>query len=319
MEKEVKSKYNLGFYGSGEIAGKIAESISVFNESIVKYGVASRNYQNALKFKKNRDIENVYMNYDEMLSDSNIDIIYISTPTAFHYEHVKACLKAGKHVMCEKPLTETYEQAFELFQLAESKKLVLLDGLWSMYMPIVDSIKSIVNENKIGRIKYLSASLGYPTINHTDKSIKYNLFDYEIYPLSFCLLILGDQYKKIKSKSKLFKDIIISNKSIFFYDQCTAKIRASLRYRDSNCLFILGEKGIIFSRNYWFGNKPLFILQFPFKFTTIKHSHLVNGYEYELTELLQRIKNEVYKNIQCGFINGLNIYRANDIIKKVTP
>lgn len=70
-----------------------------------------------------------------MLSCDEIDIIYVSMPTKYHYEAVKQCLNYGKHVVCEKSLTDSCERAKELFELAKDRNLFLMDALWSMFFP----------------------------------------------------------------------------------------------------------------------------------------------------------------------------------------
>lgn len=70
----------------------------------------------------------IYTSYEELVKDSNVDVVYIATPHGVHYEHVKLCLENGKNVLCEKPFTINARQSKELIALAKEKSLFLMEG-----------------------------------------------------------------------------------------------------------------------------------------------------------------------------------------------
>lgn len=260
----MKQSYNLALFGAGTIAKKIAEAAAQ-NERLCLYAVASRKVENARAFADRYGIQQVFEGYDEMLSDNQIDLVYISTPTKFHYEHIKMCLLAGKNVICEKPFVETAEQAMELKQLAESRKLFLMDALWTMYMPIMDKLSEYTKQ--IGRINYSTASLGYPSVSKDDSG-------------------------KLKSKSKSTDGIVVKNCTKLKYENGSARLFSSLLHRSTYMLALIGTKGMIFARKWWFGRFPIIIWKYPFKIDILKFKHEINGYEYEL--------NEAIKCLDCG-------------------
>ncbi len=73
-------------------------------------------------------IPKVYGSYAQMMTDSEVDAVYIATPNSLHYENCRMCLEAGKHVLCEKPFTLCVDQAEELYELAEEKGLFIMEA-----------------------------------------------------------------------------------------------------------------------------------------------------------------------------------------------
>ena len=88
-------QFNLGILGPGKIAGVVANAIKDVKE-INKYAVASRDLERAKKFASTHNYQIAYGSYEEMLADDNIDLVYIATPHAFHYEHMLLCIKYKK-------------------------------------------------------------------------------------------------------------------------------------------------------------------------------------------------------------------------------
>lgn len=83
-----------------------------------------------------------YGSYDELLKDPNVDIVYIATPHSHHFEHAKITLEAGKHVLCEKPLTVNARQAKALYEMAKEKGLFFMEAVWTRFFPISVSLQS---------------------------------------------------------------------------------------------------------------------------------------------------------------------------------
>lgn len=103
-------------------------------------------------FESKYIIEEKYENYKEMINESNIDAVIVSTPNATHYEIVKEALKNSKHVLVEKPFTVNYEHAYELTKIANKKSVVLSVGQCWRFHPHVQYARSIVDSGILGDI-----------------------------------------------------------------------------------------------------------------------------------------------------------------------
>jgi len=98
-----------------------------------------------------------YGAYEELVKDQNVDIIYIASPHSHHYQHAMLCLQAGKHVVCEKPITVNAAQVKLLYRTAKERNLFLLDAVWTRYFPLSVQIRNIISEGKIGEVLRLIA------------------------------------------------------------------------------------------------------------------------------------------------------------------
>lgn len=92
----------------------------------------------------------IFKSMVELLGDENINLVYISTPPNLHYEHSKSALLAGKHVICEKPAALQPSHAVELYELAESKKLLYVVNLMQRYNPLYQKITRLIESKLLG-------------------------------------------------------------------------------------------------------------------------------------------------------------------------
>ncbi|HGD9480559.1 TPA: Gfo/Idh/MocA family oxidoreductase [Streptococcus agalactiae] len=121
------------------------------------------------RFREREDVFSVGKAYDkleDMLADESIDVIYVATINQDHYKVAKAALLAGKHVLVEKPFTLTYDQANELFALAESCNLFLMEAQKSVFIPMTQVIKKLLASGEIGEVISISSTTAYPNIDH---------------------------------------------------------------------------------------------------------------------------------------------------------
>jgi hypothetical protein len=91
---------------------------------VILYGIASRDANTARRLAKQYHFRNAYGSYEELINDPEIDAVYVSTPNGLHYEWSSKALRAGKHVLCEKPFTSNSEEASKLVAIAQEKGLV---------------------------------------------------------------------------------------------------------------------------------------------------------------------------------------------------
>ena len=93
-----------------------------------------------------------YGSYEDLVSDTNVDIIYVASPHSHHFGHAMLALEAGKHVLCEKSLTVNAAQARLLYAKAAEKRLFLLDAHWIRYFPLSIQVRQIVQSDEIGEV-----------------------------------------------------------------------------------------------------------------------------------------------------------------------
>jgi predicted dehydrogenase len=93
--------------------------------------------------------------FDQLLTDPEVDAVVIATPVVTHYELAKQALTAGKHVFVEKPQAQSSAEAEELVALAQEKGLVLMPGYLLLYHPALEQLKQLLDSNELGDLLYL--------------------------------------------------------------------------------------------------------------------------------------------------------------------
>lgn len=146
---------NIGMVGTGSIAHTMAKEFARLTTMPV-VAVYSRNADTGVAMAHEFHIPKVYTEYNEMLADSEVELVYIATPNSLHFEQAKAALLAGKHVLCEKPIVPTVAQLDELLSLAEERHLHLLEAITTIDHPNYGMAKLFAKE--IGDIKTVSCT-----------------------------------------------------------------------------------------------------------------------------------------------------------------
>ena len=186
-----------GILGTGFIAGEFATGLKYLRDARL-VGVASRTESNATAFAKRFNIPNAYDRYEDLVNDSDIDVIYVATPNHLHKDHCLLCLQADKAVLCEKPFTLTARQAQEVITLARSKKLFCMEAMWMRFMPLMRALKQMVDNATIGNIRMLMADFG-ELVKFDKQNRAFNpdygggaMLDLGVYPISLSYQLLGE-------------------------------------------------------------------------------------------------------------------------------
>ena len=126
--------YNWATLGCGVIANELAQAMAAHGRTL--YGVANRTHSKAVDFAKKYGVTKVYDQIEDIFSDPEVDIIYISTPHNTHIKYLRQALAAGKHVLCEKSITLNAAELTEAKQLAEKNNVILAEAMTLYHMPI---------------------------------------------------------------------------------------------------------------------------------------------------------------------------------------
>ena len=136
--------YNWVTLGCGVIAHQLADAMQ--QEGRTLYGVANRTYSKAKDFAEKHHIPKVYENIQDIFTDENVDIIYISTPHNTHIQYLKEALRHGKHILCEKSITLNSRELEEAKQLAEENQLILAEAMTIYHMPLYKELKKKIKD-----------------------------------------------------------------------------------------------------------------------------------------------------------------------------
>lgn len=188
----------VGILSTGRMACVMADAINKM-VNITLEAVGSRSLEKAESFAEKYGIKKAYGSYERLLSDPDVDIIYIATPHSHHAEFTKLCLDYGKPVLCEKSFTVNKGEAEELCRLSKEKGILLAEAIWVRYMPLAKELRAIVHDGSIGEICSATCNLCYNTLSNPRVVLpEYAggaLLDVGIYCITFLSIIFGDDVK----------------------------------------------------------------------------------------------------------------------------
>lgn len=182
-----------GILGAGGIARMQVGDMQQHGYTVT--AVAARDLAKAQAFADEFDIATAYGSYEELAADPGIDAIYIATVHPTHAATARLALEGGKHVLVEKPFTMDAAEARELVDLATSKKLVILEAMWTRWLPHMVRIREILAAGLLGEVRTVTADHDQK-IDHIARLIRPELgggalLDLGIYPVSLAWDVLG--------------------------------------------------------------------------------------------------------------------------------
>lgn len=197
----MNDKIKWGIIGLGKIARKFAHDLELSNDGEL-YAIASRSEEGVESFHKEYPAEKRYSDYEALLSDPDVDVVYIATPHSQHYPWLLKCLENGKHVLCEKPLCVNANQVSEVIKKQKETGLFLMEALWTRFMPAYIHLHKVLGETD-QPILSLSADFCYTSVREEGSRIYEPalaggaLLDIGIYPLFLALDLMGkpDDYQ----------------------------------------------------------------------------------------------------------------------------
>jgi predicted dehydrogenase len=185
-----------GILGCGRIARKFASDLRLVQDARL-VAVGSRSQESAEAFAREFPVQRRHTSYEALAADPEVDVIYISTPHGLHYEHTLLCLQHEKAVLCEKAFAINLRQAREMIQLAKSRKVFLMEALWTKFSPHFNIMQQMIWEGKLGVVRSVLVNFGFIPQAPVPKRI-YDpalgggtLLDIGIYNVFLALSILG--------------------------------------------------------------------------------------------------------------------------------
>lgn len=158
---------NWGVVATGGIARTVVRDLAMLPDATL-HAVSSRFLERAEEFAREFGFRRHYGDdggipgYVALAQDPDIDVVYVATPHAQHYEVAKAVIEAGKNVLVEKAFTINAHEAQELVDLARSRGVFLMEAMWSRFLPSIQRAFEIAESGELGEVQWVSADLGFP-------------------------------------------------------------------------------------------------------------------------------------------------------------
>lgn len=149
---------NWAVLGTGVIANEMAVALKKNGKNI--YAVGNRTYEKAVSFAEKYGINKVYSDYNEMFTDPNVDVIYITTPHNTHINFMKKAIQNKKHILVEKSITLNSDELNEAIALAQEKGVVIGEAMTIFHMPIYKKLKELLNTGVLGKVNLITMNFG---------------------------------------------------------------------------------------------------------------------------------------------------------------
>ena len=194
-----------GILATGRIARSFADNLREVPGAEIA-AVGSRSQESADEFARAYGASvRAHASYESLVADPDVDVIYIATPHAFHLQNARAAFDAGKHVLCEKPLTLNLAEAEAMVAAAGAAERFLMEAMWMACNPVIRAVRDGIAEGRFGKPHQVHADLGF-VVNQPRTGRLFNpelgggaLLDMGIYPLTFAHLMLGPADRLVAS------------------------------------------------------------------------------------------------------------------------
>lgn len=332
----MKDYVNWAILAPGIIAASMAKAMSgsaKTDKRIRLYAVASRDLSRAKEFADKWGFSKAYGSYEELLKDPEVDAVYIANPHAFHCESTLECLKAGKHVLCEKPAGCSMDQLNKMIETAQNKKLFFMEAMWTAFNPCMNKVVDFINKGGIGELKHIDSRfcnrLPYDPKGRlwAPELAGGALLDLGIYNIFVSSMLNNHcKEKEVNSIVRMYKNIDAwESVNITYENGVTASFQSACDMSagtDSHDAIIFGSKGFITLKNFFFAQEAVV---HTFKNESgndneitqiIKEPFNVNGYEYEMIHVTDCILNGKTESTVHTFERSRALCQTMDNLRK---
>jgi len=246
------AKLKWGILGTGNIARQFCQSVRRCRRGILA-AVGSRTAANARHFARTFGIPAAHGSYRQLIADPTVDAVYIALPNSLHCRWTIAALRAGKHVLCEKPLAMDARQARRMFAAAKRRRRLLCEAFMYRSHPLTRAVLQAVRSGAIGRLRLIRTSFCFRTRRiHSNVRFVPNLgggalMDIGCYCVNLARLLARTEPTAIHAVAKMHPsgvdELIAAN--LVFPDGLISQFVCSLGVQANNTAYLCGTEGYI--------------------------------------------------------------------------
>lgn len=286
-----KSNLNWAVLGTGVIANEMAEALKKMGKEL--YAVANRTYENAVLFTKKHNVGKVYDSMEDIFTDPEVDIIYITTPHNTHYPFMKKALENGKHLLVEKSITLNSNQLNEMVKLAKENNLVLAEAMTIWHMPLYKELWKIIDSGELGKVQMITMNFGsFKDYDMNNRFFNRNLaggamLDIGVYALSIVRSFMNACPERIESQVLSASTGVDEQATILLQNEQgqMATVALSLHSKQPKRAMISCEKGYIEIMEYPRADKAIITDAITGKTKEITAGETENALYYEMLDM----------------------------------
>ena len=310
-----------GILGPGRIAHKFAQDLLTLPDAQL-YAVASTDQQRADAFAQQYGAPHAFGSYDGLLTLPDLDVVYVATPHILHHENALMLLNAGVAVLGEKPFAMNGGQVREMVELARSKRVFLMEALWSRFMPSTEFALDLIKSGAIGKVVSVKADFGFrapfdPEGRLFNKALGGgSLLDIGIYPLFLAYLVLGKP-TTVKALAAFGSTGVDEQCGMVltYGDGQLALLDSTLRAQTDTTAVIQGETGQIKIHSRFHEAKGLTLRRGDQMTTPFVFNRETHGYDYEAAHVMQCLTEGCTESNLWSLDDSLNLMTLLDAVR----
>ena len=263
-----------GILACGKIANKFAEALKATDSSVL-HAVAARDVDRAQSFAQAHGASRAYGAYEALLADPQVEAVYIATLHPFHLEWMVHAFQAGKHVLCEKPISMNLREAKRAQQVAKDNSRLLREAFMYRHHPQTQKVVDLIESGRIGKVRMIEANFCYDSGSQPESRLQAKplgggaILDIGCYGMSFARLIAGRAHDRLFAEPIELQAVghldpqlqtdMWTTAIMRFEGDIIAKISAALRVNTGRDASIYGDQGRIHIQNAWHCNEEAIV------------------------------------------------------------
>jgi len=311
-----------GLIGPGNIARQFVKGLTaVPGASLV--AVASRSRERAAAFAAEHGGGRAYVSPAELAADPGVDAVYVATPHPQHHATVRACLEAGKAVLCEKPITVNADELEDLIAVAHNRRAFLMEAMWTRFLPAMAKTRAWLAEGAIGEPRMVTVDFGFrcgwdPRSRLLDpQQAGGSLLDVGVYVLALASMVLGPQPERVAGFAHIGDSGVDEQAAMIlgYPGGRLASLTCAVRTNSPQIARIDGTDGSITVPDFWRATRTT-LRGAAGRSETAEFPHRSNGYEYQAIEVARCLAAGLTESPVLPLTESLAIQRTMDGLRR---
>ena len=284
-----------GILGTGGIASTFVTDLGL-TDSGVAVAVGSRSQESADRFAGEFGIANRHASYESLAADPDVDVIYVATPHPMHHDNAILALRAGKHVLVEKPFTMNAAEAREIVRVSREQGLFAMEAMWTRFLPHVAIIRDWLARGMLGDVVTVTADHG----QWFAEDAGFRLFapelgggallDLGVYPVSFASMVLGTPSRIVSISDPAFTGVDAQTSMVFGYDSgAQAVLTCTLRANSPTRAVIVGSDARIEVESDFYAPTAVTLVPRKGDPARVEPAHDGRGLRHQADEVARRL------------------------------
>ncbi|NLN04671.1 MAG: Gfo/Idh/MocA family oxidoreductase [Clostridiaceae bacterium] len=317
----MKEKIGWGFIGAGGITNRFIKGLVQVPDAYLA-AVASRTEEKAKAFAETHGGK-AYTSYEEVITDKNVDVVYVATPHSLHMEHTLLALDLGKPVLCEKPMAPNAEQVRKMVSKSRDKGIYLMEAMWTRFFPAIKKVREWLDEGEIGKVHHVTADFGFAA-KENPASRLFNpelaggsLLDVGVYTVSFASMVFGKKPNRITSVADMASTGVDAcmGCTLGYEGGGIASLFSAINVRTPQEARIVGEKGYIVIPKFWSPSKAYLYKDGLLVEEFCDNKLVGGGFQYEIAAVQDDLRAGRLENELMPLDETIAIAETMDVIR----